>query len=74
MHLWTETAKTMGATQKRWWTIFTKLKCISIVAASGIGADDSHKMEDSCYGFAMTGSEITLVQGEILPFPDLHAD
>ncbi|KAJ7889680.1 hypothetical protein B0H13DRAFT_2666158 [Mycena leptocephala] len=47
---------------KRRRTIFTKLKCISIVAESGIGADDSHKMEDGCYGFAMTGSEIALVR------------
>jgi hypothetical protein len=60
---------------KQWRTIFTKLKCISIAAESGISAGDSHKMEDGCYGFAMTGSEIALIRGEIfLPFLYLHAD
>jgi hypothetical protein len=60
---------------KRRRTIFSKLKCISIISESGIGAGDSHKMEDGCYGFAMTGSEIALVRGEIfLPFLYLHAD
>ncbi|KAJ7150342.1 hypothetical protein C8R46DRAFT_1358417 [Mycena filopes] len=43
-------------------TIFAKLKCSSIVAESGIGPDAAHTMETGCYGFALTGSSITLVQ------------
>ncbi|KAJ7255123.1 hypothetical protein B0H12DRAFT_1071051 [Mycena haematopus] len=49
---------------KRRRTIFGKLKCLSTVAESGIGADDGHRLEDGCYAFALTGSDVMLNGGK----------
>ncbi|KAF7335957.1 hypothetical protein MSAN_02309100 [Mycena sanguinolenta] len=47
---------------KRRRTILGKLKCASTVAEAAVGVEDAQKLENGCYGFAMIGSEITLVR------------
>ncbi|KAJ7834881.1 hypothetical protein B0H14DRAFT_2590625 [Mycena olivaceomarginata] len=46
---------------KRRRTILGGLRCVSMVAEAGIGAEDARRLENGCYGFAMIGSEIVLV-------------